>query len=190
MEVIIGQREMYGALKKGVDEAIKALDQQRRSANFHVTSLVEPIRKGLDEVKADLDKKKTDHPDMAKRDPIYLSGGVVWAAATFAHPADAKPFTALTLKDVEQLESRLTATPDVFPEPDFSVIPAGKPRQRATAEWEKVKKVYPPAQLLAGLQVLKGVYREVGEEKHYLFARNGNLGWILAYVTESAAATN
>ena len=63
-------------------------------------------------------------------------------------------------------------------------------RQRATAEWEKVKKVYPPAQLLAGLQVLKGVYREVGEEKHYLFARNGNLGWILAYVTESAAATN
>jgi hypothetical protein len=130
-------------------------------------------------------------PDMAKRDPVYLSGGVVWAAATFAHPADAKPFTALTLKDVEQFEARLATAPaDMFPEPDLSAVTEGKARQRATAEWARVKKVYPPAQLLAGAQVLKGVYRELGEEKHYLFARNGYLGWILAYVTESAAPTN
>ncbi len=136
-----------------------------------------------------LKKELAKLPDAAKRDPIYLSGGVVWAAATFAHPADAKAFTALTLKDVELLETQLAAAPpDAFPAPDLSPVPEGQARQRATAEWARGKGVYPPAQLRAGLQILKGVYHELGEEKNYLFARHGYLGWILAYVTESAAA--
>lgn len=126
--------------------------------------------------------------DLAKRDRVYLSGGAVWAAATFAHPGDAKPFTALTLKDVERLEAKLAADPTAFPEPDLAAADAPT-RKRAEAEWGRVKKVYTPEQLLAGLQILKAAYRELGEEKHYLFARNGYLGWILAYVTDSAAGT-
>ena len=70
IEVIIGQQGIYEELKKGVDKAINSLDQHRRSASFQATSLIEPIRKALDEVKADLDKKKVDHPDLLNRDPI------------------------------------------------------------------------------------------------------------------------
>jgi exopolyphosphatase/pppGpp-phosphohydrolase len=110
-----------------------------------------------------LKKELAKLPDLAKRDPIYLSGGVVWAAATFAHPADAKAFTVLTLKDVEQLEARLAAAPaDTFPDPDFSAVTAGKARLRATAEWARVKKVYPPAQLLAGLPFLREFTERLG----------------------------
>ena len=50
-----------------------------------------------------------------------------------------------------------------------------------------MKDVYKPDQLLAGVQVLKIAMSAAGEEKHFLFARNGYLGWILAYVAESAA---
>jgi len=124
-------------------------------------------------------------PDLAKRDRVYLSGGVAWAAATFARPTDAKPFTTLTLKDVEAFEAKLGADPAAFPEPDLSAAD-DEGRRRALAEWARVKKVYTPEQLLAGAQVLRSAIREAGEGKHFFFARNGYLGWILAYVTESA----
>ncbi|HVS37811.1 MAG TPA: hypothetical protein VMS17_19795 [Gemmataceae bacterium] len=134
-----------------------------------------------------LKKGLSDIPDMAKRDPIYLSGGVVWSAATFAHPQDAKPYTPLTRKDVQQFEAALAAGGEQFPTPDLSGITDEAVRARAKSEWERVKKVYTPEQLLAGVQVLKSAMSAAGEDKHFLFARNGYLGWILAYVTESAA---
>jgi hypothetical protein len=68
--VIIGQRDMYEELKDAVDSAINELDKQRRSRSHHVTTIIEPIRRAMEEVKADLDKKKADHPDLFKNDPI------------------------------------------------------------------------------------------------------------------------
>jgi hypothetical protein len=133
-----------------------------------------------------LKKRFADLPDVAKRDRVYLSGGVVWAVTTFVHPTLAKSFTPLTLKEVEQFEAKLVATPGVYPEPDLSGVTDEKARQRALAEVARVKKVYPPEQLLAGIQILKNVFSVLGNEKRYFFARHGYLGWILAYVTESA----
>jgi hypothetical protein len=68
--VIVGQQEMYEELKKAVNEAIKLLEQKRRSESFHVTSLIEPIRKALEEIRTELEKKKADHPNSLEKDPI------------------------------------------------------------------------------------------------------------------------
>jgi hypothetical protein len=133
-----------------------------------------------------LKKGIAELPDMAKRDNVYLSGGVVWSAAIFTHPADAKPYTPLTLQDVEEFEAKLTAAAGAWPEPELPGIKDGIAREWARTEWEKVKKVYTPEQLLAGVHILKGAMQAAGPEKRFLFARNGYLGWILAYVAESA----
>jgi exopolyphosphatase/pppGpp-phosphohydrolase len=133
-----------------------------------------------------LKQKLSRLPDIAKRDRIYLSGGVVWAVTTFAHPTARTNYTGLTLADVERVEARLAAHPTAFPAPDLSAVTDKKLRQRALAEVARVKKVYRPEQLLAGTQILKSVFRELGDRKQFFFARNGYLGWILAYVTESA----
>ncbi|MGH7224012.1 MAG: hypothetical protein ACRELF_12345, partial [Gemmataceae bacterium] len=125
-------------------------------------------------------------PNLAKRDRVYLSGGMVWTAATFAHPGDAKSFTALTLKDVEAFEGKLLASPGAYPVVDLSAVTDKQARQRALAEMARVKKVYSPAQALAGTQILKSVLRQLGGDKRFYFARHGYLGWLLAYVTETA----
>lgn len=143
-----------------------------------------------DETLAPLMKKELSGlPNLAKRERVYLSGGVAWAAATFAHPGDAHSFTALTLKEVEQFEAKLLASPGAYPEVDLSAVTDKEARQRALAEVARVKKVYSPEQALAGTQILKSVLRELGGEKHFFFARHGYLGWILAYVAESALRT-
>lgn len=131
-------------------------------------------------------KELSGLPGLTKRDRVYLSGGVVWAAATFAHPGDARTFTPLTLKEVEQFEAKLLASPGAFPALDLAAITDKSAQTRAQVEIKRVKKVYSPEQLLAGTQILKSALRELGDEKHCYFARHGYLGWILAYVAESA----
>jgi hypothetical protein len=70
VEVIISQRELYEGLKKEIDDAIKAIQKDRRSGSFYVTTVIEPILKTLQQVRADLDKQKDDHPDLLADDPI------------------------------------------------------------------------------------------------------------------------
>jgi exopolyphosphatase/pppGpp-phosphohydrolase len=126
-------------------------------------------------------------PGLEKRDHVYLSGGTIWAVATLARPSDAKAYTPLTLKDVEDLEVKLLAHPDKLPEPDLSGITNDKQRARAAAEIARVRKTYPPERLLAGVAILKSIFRELeGDKRTFTFARHGQIGWILAYVTETA----
>lgn len=146
-------------------------------------ALVELAQKTLPPL---LKKELAGLPELAKRDRIYLSGGVVWAVTTFAHPGDGRPYTPLTLKDVEQVEAKLLAAPGAYPTTDLAAVTDGKSRRRAEAELARVKKVYRAENLLGGIQVLKSAMQEVGGEKHFYFVRQGYLGWILAYVTEAA----
>ena len=75
-----------------------------------------------EKVAPQLKKGISELPNLAKRDEVYLSGGVVWSAATFAHPGDAKPYTPLTRKDVDQFETKLVAAPGTWPELDLSGV--------------------------------------------------------------------
>jgi hypothetical protein len=134
-----------------------------------------------------LKKQLAELPNLVQRDRVYLSGGVVWAVATLTHPTAARAYTPLTLKDVEQLEAGLTAHPGAYPALDLSAVKDKQVRERALAEIARVKKAFRPGQLLAGMQILKSIYQELGDQKHYYFVRHGYLGWILAYVTEAAA---
>jgi exopolyphosphatase/pppGpp-phosphohydrolase len=135
-----------------------------------------------------LKSKLSDLPSLANRDRVYLSGGVVWALATFTHPTASRTFTALTRKDVKAFEAGLAAHPGEYPEPDLSAVKDKELRRRALAEIARVKKVYRPEQLLAGTQIVKSVFQHLGSDRQFFFARHGYLGWILAYVNEAAVS--
>ena len=132
-------------------------------------------------IKAELEKLG----DLKGRENVYLSGGLSFVVATLAHPGSAKGFTPLSLEDVGRVEAMLAASGDNFPSPDLSGIKDARVRERAQKELARAAKVYTPAQLRAGLALLKTVYAETDPtgKKHFFFARNGYLGWILAYVS-------
>jgi exopolyphosphatase/pppGpp-phosphohydrolase len=129
-------------------------------------------------------------PELSKRDRVYLTGGAVWAMATLVHPGERGAYVALTKDDVEAYRKLLLKTPGVFPEPDLSAIADEKVRSGAQAEIKQVKKVFTPDQLLAGAEILKAMTDELGLGKDKIghFTRNGNIAWIVAYVTEKGAA--
>jgi exopolyphosphatase/pppGpp-phosphohydrolase len=136
-----------------------------------------------------LKKELANLPEIPKRDAVYLSGGIVWATATFTHPISVQSYTALTLKDVEELEAKLLDNLGGYPKPDLKGVKDDMVRLRAAKEVERVKKTYTPEQLLAGTQVLKSTLRELGPGKRLYFARHGHLGWLLAYLTEATGGT-
>jgi hypothetical protein len=140
-----------------------------------------------------LKKEFSAATDMTTRARVYLSGGIVWATATLTHPEETSKFTPLAVKDIDDLQRRLSSSPGKFPSPDLTAIGDEPKRKRALAEIQNVQKVYSPEQLLAGTHVLKAVGTEMQLEsgkKEIYFARYGYLGWILAYVMEKSSASN
>jgi exopolyphosphatase/pppGpp-phosphohydrolase len=128
--------------------------------------------------------------EMNARLRVYLSGGIVWAAATLTHPEETGPFTALFLPDLDELQKRIAADPGKFPAPDLANLVDEAKRSRAREEIRKVQGTYTPEQLLAGTQLLQALATELHLEaggKQVFFARNGYLAWILAYIREKDA---
>jgi exopolyphosphatase/pppGpp-phosphohydrolase len=127
---------------------------------------------------------------LLKKERIYLSGGACWALATLVRPGDRAAYVAVTADDVEAYRKLLLAKPGEYPTPDLSGIADAAVREAAQKEIEQVKATFKPEQLLAGAEILKALAGEFefGKDKKVYFARNAQVGWILAYVTEKAGA--
>jgi hypothetical protein len=152
---------------------------EETAAALRAKVLAPALRKGIDE-----------KPELLKRKRVYLSGGAVWAMASFIRPSDRRSYVALTADDISAYRQLLLKTPDAFPKIDLSAIEEEKVREAARKEIERVKKVYQPRQLLAGAEILQVLSSEFhfDKEKKLYFARNAPTGWILAYVAEKAIA--
>jgi exopolyphosphatase/pppGpp-phosphohydrolase len=149
------------------------------AATLRATILAPALRKGIDE-----------KPELLKRKRVYLSGGAVWAMASFIRPSNRRSYVALTSGDIAAYRQLLLKTPEAFPKIDLSTIEDAPVREEARKEIERVKKVYQPSQLLAGAEILQALSSEFhfDEEVKLYFARNAPTGWILAYVAEKAIA--
>ncbi len=101
--------------------------------------------------------------------------------ATFTHPGSHGSYVELTMKDLHAYHDMLTGKPGEYPKVDLSSLNA-EDRKAAEKELDRVRKSFPPDQLLAGAEILKALAIEFKlADKKLQFPRNGHLGWILAY---------
>ncbi len=135
-----------------------------------------------------LKKALADKPELAKRERVYLSGGAAWALATLIHPGDRGDYVALTAEDVDAYRALLRKDPAAFPAVDLSGVADAAAREAAEKEIAQVKSVFKPEQLIAGAELLKGLSGafDFAKGKTVFFARDAQVGWILAYVAEKA----
>jgi exopolyphosphatase/pppGpp-phosphohydrolase len=100
------------------------------AATLRAEVLTPALKKGIDE-----------KPELLKRQRVYLSGGAIWAMASFVRPSDRRSYVALTAADLAAYHKLLLKTPDAFPEIDLSAIEDEAMRKAAQKEIERVKKV-------------------------------------------------
>ena len=124
-------------------------------------------------------------------DNFAFSGGIAWAAATLLYPELAdNSVVPLNFEDLVALNERLatkfsTITPAVIA---GTVKDRTINKQNIEDEVARVQKVFDQKALMAGTSLLLNIVRQfegTQEKKNFFLVKNGQVGWISAYVTQS-----
>jgi len=128
-------------------------------------------------------------PLLVNHQRAYFAGGTVWAMIALVKPeAASQEQVRFTVADIEAFRKLVCASPEAFPAVDLSRLNIAQ-RTAAEAELAKVKRVFAPEQLVSGAEILAGVAeafrlkdRVGGKSRELIFVRDGQYGWIMAYV--------
>jgi hypothetical protein len=126
-------------------------------------------------------------------DNIAFSGGIAWASATLMFPELAEnPVIPLTYNDLAAFNEKLYTNFSSLS--DTSIIRRIKDKslnkEYISKEIKQVNKVFDQKALLSGTGLLLKIMRQfegVYEKKQFYFVKNGQVGWISAYVNQSIA---
>jgi hypothetical protein len=123
-------------------------------------------------------------------DYIAFSGGIAWAVATLIKPEMANSsIVTVTYDEVQQFYEKLyknysSLSADVLPNAPGV---AGAEKAIAAREIKRVHKVFDQRSMLAGTGLLLKIMRQfksVFETKQFYLVKNGQVGWISAYVDQ------
>lgn len=124
-------------------------------------------------------------------DNIAFSGGAAWAVATLLHPEMlANPVVPVTYDEVKNFLDQLYKNYDALTADKLSKQLNGTPEEKAAVKKAAgiVNKVFDQNAMLAGTGLLLKIMRQfegIYEKKQFYLVKNGQVGWISAYVNES-----
>ncbi len=125
----------------------------------------------------------------AMSDNIAFSGGIAWAVATLLHPEQLGQSTiAVSFAEVRDFSERIVSSYKSLSDTALLRLnPDIADKQVVAREIRRVNAVFDQRSLLAGTGLLLKVMRQfasVYESKQFVLIKNGQVGWISAYVDE------
>jgi hypothetical protein len=123
-------------------------------------------------------------------DNIAFSGGIAWATATLINPELAdNPVVSVTFDDVVKLNEKLTLSYGSLSDSALlkQINDKTLDKNMIRTEIKKVNKVFDQRAMLAGVGLLLKIMRQfegVYEKKQFFMVKNGQVGWISAYVNQ------
>lgn len=124
-------------------------------------------------------------------DNIAFSGGIAWAVATLVHPGQVnRSVITVSFDDVLAFSEQLFKDfPAVSADALAKKITDTKvDKLKATTEIKRVHSVFDQRSLMAGTGLLIKIMRQfasIYESKEFYFVKNGQVGWISAYVDQT-----
>lgn len=123
-------------------------------------------------------------------DNIAVSGGIAWATATLLHPELIdNPVISITFDELVKFTEKLQKNfPAYSTEFLVSNMTVPQDRERAKVEIARVHKVFDQKSLMSGAGLLWKIMRQFEsafETKHFYLVKNGQVGWVSAYVDQT-----
>ncbi len=123
-------------------------------------------------------------------DYVAFSGGISWASATLLFPElQENSVVAVTYQDVQKLYDKIARNYASLNENAIAATITDKTINKTPVvkEIKRVHQVFDQKALLAGTGLLLGIMRQfdgVYEKKQFYLVKNGQVGWISAYVNQ------
>ncbi len=125
-----------------------------------------------------------------KSDNIAFSGGIAWSVATLLHPEmNERTTVPVTYDEVAAFCEKIYTDYSSFS--DFYLVKNIKNRNMdlvaASNEIKRVHQVFDQRSLMAGSRLLLKIMRQfesVNEKKEFFLVKNGQVGWVSAYVDQ------
>jgi hypothetical protein len=123
-------------------------------------------------------------------DYIAFSGGIAWSAATLMFPELIdNPVVPVTYDEMVKFNDRILNNYSSLSDLVIASTLADKSADKAliSSEVKQVNKVFDQKSLLAGTGLLLNIMRQfegVYEKKQFYLVKNGQVGWISAYVNQ------
>ena len=124
-------------------------------------------------------------------DNFAFSGGIAWAVATMLYPElSENSVVPLNFEDLNNFNEKLAGnyanmTPEILAN---NVADKTLNKAEVATEIRKVQKVFDQRALMAGTSLLLNIVRQfegTQEKKHFFLVKNGQVGWISAYVSQN-----
>ena len=124
-------------------------------------------------------------------DNIAFSGGIAWSVATLMLPEMLdNPVVLVTYDEVLKFSERVNSNYASLSDESIvkDITDASVDKKQVASEVRKVNKVFDQKSLMAGTALLLKIMRQfegVYEKKQFFLVKNGQVGWISAYVNQS-----
>ena len=125
-------------------------------------------------------------------DNVAVSGGIAWAIATLLHPEIIdNTIVSVSFKEVEKFNETLYKNFSSVSAASLSGSGASnEAKESIEKEVSRVHKVFDQKSLMAGAGLLVKIMRQfesVFESKQFFLVKNGQVGWVSAYVDQTVA---
>jgi hypothetical protein len=186
----VAYREVDGRLVSGeLKYGTKTFrDEARKAAGGDPTKLAAKAELLRDQLLVPgLSRLSERRSGLLNRERVYLYGGIVWAMATALHPEATGRYVELSARDIEDFHAQLRESSGKLPRAALERL-GGPLREEMEAEWNRVRDVFQPDDLVAGSELLRAVSRAygLGSGRKLYFPRFGVVGWLLSYLGEEA----
>jgi hypothetical protein len=124
----------------------------------------------------------------AMNDYVAISGGISWSVATLLYPElYNQPVVPVTYEDVEYFITKIEQKNNAYQAAAISkLIPDNDPNKTTILnEVNRVHSVFDQKSLLSGANLMLKIMRQfsgVREKKQFYLIKNGQVGWVSAYV--------
>jgi tetratricopeptide (TPR) repeat protein len=130
-------------------------------------------------------------PDFKSRDIMYLSGGIVWALASYLHPDEYdKNYIEISSSDISEFRRMLINNYDELIQPAaLKLITNADEVQAVKKNISRVLNTYDQRALTAGATVLEGLVKQintVNPRKKFIYPKYAYVGWISGYIIKKA----
>ena len=120
-------------------------------------------------------------------DNIAVSGGIAWSIATLAYPELIEnSVVPVTYEDLLKFADRIERNyPSISDSAIVQTMAEGGNKILVAKEVKRVNQVFDQRSLMAGTGLLLKIMRQfegVWEKKQFFLVKNGQVGWISAYV--------